>query len=98
MANLEKIKDKLSSELENALNDSKLIDMLKKYGLENVVTIQLEVDNSKIKSSQNLNMDIQIKNELEAMSEDKFVMINACPGLNGGRCRWCFPCGSCPPC
>ena len=95
---LSQIKDELSMEMEKALNDSKLKDLLEKYGLQNVVKFQLEVDNTKIKSSQNLKMGTQLKDELEAMSEDEFVMLSGCLGRNLGGCRWCIPCGSCPPC
>ena len=94
---LQTLKDELSMEMEKALNDSKLLDVLRKYGVANLVTIQLEVDNTKIESSKNITMDKQLKNELEAMSEDK-LMIYGCLGRNLGGCRWCIPCGSCPSC
>lgn len=96
---LQKVQDEIALAMEEAINGSKLEDLLEEYGLKKVVKIQLEVNINQIKTSQKLKIDRQLKNALEESSTDNFVLMSMCGGLTlSGDCKWCTPCGACPSC
>ncbi|MDY6902016.1 MAG: hypothetical protein SWZ49_28680 [Cyanobacteriota bacterium] len=98
MANLEQLQNEIAPALEEALNGSKLDDLLENYGLKDVVRVQLEVDINKMKTSQNSKLNTQVKSALESMSTGTFIIMDGCPGRKQGPCTWCAPCGACPSC
>jgi aldehyde:ferredoxin oxidoreductase len=95
-ATLQKLQNEIYLAMSETLNDSKLSDLLAKYGLlENgVVNIKLEINKNKIKSNQTPNIDSELKYALDEISETQISILGCCycPLLccrDGNGCTCC---------
>lgn len=89
---LKKFQDEMASAMKETLKDSKVTDLLEKYGLiDGMVKIHSVIDIKKIKSSQNLDMPSELKSDLEAVLTDN-LEIMCCNSCRGDVCCPCCVC------
>ncbi len=81
--NLQQLQEEIKQELLNAVNNSKLVDLLDQYGLteDGFVTFQCRLDIPKILLSDAV-VDQRLEESLRAIPENE-LMISACD-------CWCF--------
>jgi hypothetical protein len=92
---LEQFKSEMEKAMEEALSNSKVVDMLENYGLEEGAKFKFVLDLNKIKSS-NTVTDQELKASLESIPEDELVFISCCTCCKCPRPACCL--GICCDC
>ena len=88
---LQNFQDEVACAMGEALNDSKFSELLKKYGLLNkkALKIKCAININQIKNNQNLNIEPQLREALEALSTEEFEVVTCCACSDGFVCCPC---------